>query len=281
MRSLAIVAALAVPAAAAPDPTTPTSELLLCVRPAKSTQLPPVLDGAPRAAVTRRVKSKQKIELLGVRMVITSRLIPERVGSKHGEVVASLHAEIASEVDRDGETAENSLDERIGIAPARLGGYRITATPAGSEFEITVEDLGCREAAQERPLAKGRSQLAWVSTGATHSYALRDGAWHEVAAEESLQLELRSGLIAGNTDPKDPQLGYVALTVSDRVNAVPESIDLSPRQLRPGFKLARRQYRIEVVRIVYGANTILVDGWPHTTGKAPQASVLVRITRTR
>ena len=129
------------------------------------------------------------------------------------------------------------------------------------------------------PLAAGASKTFWVSTEANQTYAFSTGHWYQQVPR--MYYRLTSALDPevqqepGTTSPH----GWISAQAWEREDGLPSYDDRYLRTLTPGAVSDLPAHKVEVLRVVVGKDTHVIDGRVHTSGGQPVASVLVKVTR--
>ena len=292
-RSLLVVAALTAGAAAtsadpAPPRVPPRDAPPACIDPVGANGLSAVLARGPKVVGTYKLTPGKRLETKQLRLLATTRFMPERGGSSRGEWLPGLSVSLLPDVVRDGPKAENTIDQH-GYEPLRIGTYRVSVgkiTPTkkgskkGSIIETVVEDLGCTEESVHAPLAPGEGKTFWVSTEATRTYAFSTGHWYEWRHPRMYFL-VAAGLdpdvqqVPGTTTPR----GWISAQAWENQGGLPSWDNRTLATLTAGAVLELPAHEVEVLRVVLGPDTSVVDGRVVTKGKQPVVSALVRVTR--
>ncbi len=283
-RTFLLVGCLATAAHADEKPDPPPQDAPpSCIDPTAKNGLSTTLARGPRLVGTYKLVAGKKLVTPNLRLLATAHFMPARVGSTEGEWLPGLEAELLPDVDRDGPSYRNSVDQH-GYDPMRIGTFRIsvkgvTKSKAGTIVETIVEDLGCMEEYVHAPLAPNESKTFWVSTEATRTYSFSTGHWYDQVARFSFAVS--AGLApAVQQDPgtKSPR-GWISAAAWDSNDGFPSWDDRSLARFRAGDVLETAGYTIEVVKVVLGAETTVVDEQVHTRGRDPAVSALVKVTR--
>jgi hypothetical protein len=205
------------------------------------------------------------------------------MGAKTGEWLPGLEVALLPDVERDGVSYRNSVDQH-GYDPLRIGTYRVTVksvTPSrkGNIVETLVEDLGCLDEYVHAPLAPNESKTFWVSTETTRTYSFSTGHWYDQVARFSFVVS--SGLapaVQQTPGTKTPH-GWISADAWDSNNGFPSWDDRYVDDFKPGSRLETSGYTIDVIDVVLGPDTSVIDGQVHTKGRDPVMSALVRVTR--
>ncbi len=277
-RSLALVALVAATAQA--RPARPYDAPPSCIEPVGKEGLPLAIAKGPKVLGTYKLKSGKALDTPRLRILATSHFMAERVGSKNGEWLPGLEVSLLPDVDRDGPAPENSVDQH-GYDPLRIGTYRVTPLRVlkSGEIETLVEDLGCEEEYVHAPLAVGAAKTFWVSTEATRTYSFSTGYWFEQVAR--MYFLVSSGLdpdVQQTPGTKAPH-GWISAQAWDSNEGWPSWDDRYLDELTPGRRLETSGYTIDVVKVVLGKDTSVVDGRVVTKGRQPVISALVTVTR--
>ena len=256
-----------------------------CLEPEGTDGFSPLLKRGPKKLGTYKLVSGKKLDTPGLRLKVSGKFIPKRLGSTEGEVLTGISVSLLPDVDRDGENPQNSVDES-GLGPIRIASYRISVKPLPIKkgkpvsYEALVEEVGCPERAVHPPLAYSESKTFWISTEAVGTYAFSNGEWYdsgpEVYARISAGLDPDVQQTAGQ-----PPHGWVAFQAWDNHGGLPESKELYLDQLE-GAKLAMPGHQVEVLKVVLGPETTKDTSYErrvYTKGRQPVASALVRVTR--
>jgi hypothetical protein len=282
-RSLLFVSAFATaPSADKPDPP-PVDAPPSCIDPVGKDGLSTALAKGPKVVGTYKLVPGKKLTIPGLRLLATARFMPDRLGSSTGEWLPGLGAELLPDIDRDGPSYRNSVDQH-GYDPLRIGTYRISVknvskTKAGTFVETLVEDLGCMEDYVHVPLAPNESKTLWISTEATRNYGFSTGHWYDQVAR--FYIAVSSGLapdVQQEKGTKSPH-GWISAQAWDSNEGHPSWDDRYLDKFRAGDVLKTAGYTIEVIKVVLGADTTVVDGRVHTKGRDPVISALVKVTR--
>jgi hypothetical protein len=252
----------------------------VCIDPVGATGLPIALSRGPQIVGTYQLVAGKPLVTPRLRLLATAHFVPTRVGSKEGEWLPGLEATLIPDADRDGISYRNSVDQH-GYDPLRIGTFRISVKSVGAvkgttTVETLVEDLGCLEDYVHAPLAPGESKTFWVSTEATRKYSFSVGHWYE--GIEQMYFLVSSGLgPASQQAPgtKTPH-GFIAAQTWE---TGPSWDDRNLDEITVGRVFQLNRHTVEVLRVVLGPDTSVVDGRVHTKGRDPVVSVLVRATR--
>jgi hypothetical protein len=253
-----------------------------CIDPIANGITAPIASG-PKKIGVYRIQNGKSIDTPRLRIKAYGQFIPSRLGSSTGEVQARFEAQLLPDIKRDGENPDNSV---FTTAPGvlRLLNYRIslrTVTTKPITYEALVEDIGCPEENTTPPLAAKQSQTFWMSTDGVmkQSFSLVP----RYMSGDTLLLTLIPGLAPDSqqTDRANP-FGHVMLHLFESRDGAPASTEWTNERLT-GAKGTLLDYEVEVLRVVWGKDTALVDGkyvkQLVTKGNEPAASVLVRVTR--
>ncbi|MFN0246086.1 MAG: hypothetical protein ACKV2T_04210 [Kofleriaceae bacterium] len=284
LRSVLLVGALASAATAdeKKDPP-PVDAPPSCIDPVGKDGLSTALAKGPRVVGTYKLVAGKKLTIPGLRLLATARFVPDRVGATTGEWLPGLGAVLLPDVDRDGESYRNSVDQH-GYDPLRIGTYRISVksvstTKAGTIVETLVEDLACMEDYVHAPLAPNESKTLWISTEATRNYGFSTGHWYDQVPR--FYIAVSSGLapdVQQEKGTKSPH-GWISAQAWDSNGGHPSWDDRYLDKLRAGDVLKTAGYTVEVLKVVLGPDTTVVDGRVHTKGRDPVISALVKVTR--
>lgn len=286
MRQLLLASVLA-SLASLPDPSTalawePSETPIVappgCVEPIADGITAPIKRGPTRIGVYRLANGKA-IDTPRLRLKAYGRFIPERLGSRRGEVMASFEAQLLPDVIRDGENPDNSVfDAAPGVL--RILSYRVTLRTVSTSplaYDAIVDDVGCPEESTVPPLAAGQSRTFWVSTDGVMKFSFSNVPWY--ASGDRLQATLMSSLEPDvhQRDKANPT-GHLMLHWFEGRDGHPESTELVNDKIA-GSSATLQDYRVRVLRVVWGKDTRLVDGRLVTKGNLPAGSVLIEVTR--
>lgn len=283
-RSLLLVGVVATVAhAAAKEDPPPRDAPGSCIDPVGQKGLALALAKGPKVVGTYKLVAGKKTTIPNLRLLATARFVPDRLGSAHGEWLPGLGAELVPDVDRDGPSYRNSVDQH-GYDPLRIGTYRISVTgvtkvKTNTVVDVLVEDLGCMEEYVHAPLAPGESKTFWVSTEATRTYGFSVGHWYDQVAR--FYFAVSAGLapdVQQEPGTKTPH-GWISAQAWDSNEGWPSWDDRTLDKLRPGDVLKTAGYTIEVIDVVLGKDTSVVDGRVVTKGRQPVVHALVKVTR--
>lgn len=284
LRPLLLLAMLSTAAHADEKPDPPPADAPpSCIDPGAKNSFSSALAKGPKLVGTYKLVAGKKLVTPNLRLLATAHFMPERMGSTKGEWLPGLEVELLPDVDRDGPSYRNSVDQH-GYDPLRIGTYRVsvkgvTKSKGTTIVETIVEDLGCMEEYVHAPLAPNESKTFWVSTEATRTYSFSTGHWYDQVARFSFAVS--SGLAPDvQQDPgtKSPH-GWIAAQAWDSNEGFPSWDDRYLDKLRPGDVLKTAGYTVEVIDVVLGPDTTVVDGRVHTKGRDPVISALVKVTR--
>ncbi|MBA2544275.1 MAG: hypothetical protein H0V17_31815 [Deltaproteobacteria bacterium] len=256
----------------------PTAAPKGCVEPIDG-GIPAQVQRGPKLVGVYRLVNGKPLDTPLLRLRAYGQFIPERMGSSRGEVQARFEAQLRTEVRRDGENPDNSKFES---APGvlRIANYRVSLRTVSTKpltYDAIVEDIGCPEDSTVDPLAAKQSHELWVSTDGVMKFYFSKVRWY--SGGDTLQLTLMTGLAPGvqQKDKANPT-GHLMLHLFESRDGAPASKEFTNADLA-GAKATLLDYKVEVLRVVWGTETKLVDGQLVTRGKEPAGSVLVRVTR--
>ncbi len=256
-----------------------------CVEPIEGGITAPIKRG-PKLVGVYRLANGKSLDTPRLRLKAYGRFIPSQVGSTTGETMASFEAQLLPDVIRDGENPENSkFDAAPGVL--RILNYRISLRTVSTKplaYDATVEDIGCTEESTVPPLAAGQAHTFWVSTDGVMKFSYSKVPWY--MSGDRLQATLMSSLAPDvqQTDKANPT-GYLMLHWFEGRDGAPASTEFTNEKLT-GAKATLLDYKFEVLRVVWGKDTRLVQdkyGVERlvTKGGIPQGSVLVKVTRVK
>ncbi|MDX2089912.1 MAG: hypothetical protein SFX73_18800 [Kofleriaceae bacterium] len=278
LRSLALLAVLTSTAAAAAVPP-PQDAPAACIDPVGAEGFSAQLAKGPKVVGTYTLPVGKTLVTPRLRLLATSHFMPTRVGASTGEWLPGLEVALLPDVTRDGPSYRNSVDQH-GYDPLRIGTYRVTVKSATAKKVVAlVEDLGCLEEYVHAPLAPAESKTFWVSTEGVRSYSFSTGHWYDQVAR--MYFAVSAGLAPdvqqapGTTTPH----GWIAAQAWENQGGLPSWDDRYLDKLTPGSVMETPAHRFEVLRVVLGKNTSVVDGRVVTTGGQPSISALIRVTR--
>ncbi|MEO8698976.1 MAG: hypothetical protein ABI867_03000 [Kofleriaceae bacterium] len=236
----------------------PTASADSCVAPSANNGLPPVLANGPHHVATHTIPLAKKLVVGDLTVMLSRRFMPDFMGSKSGVWVVDLAGQDALGKKSDTTTAPGML---------RVGRYRITARPAGTDFTLVIEDGVCDPEHVGKPLARGASASFWLSTEGTRLIDLRDAeSWNS-----SDWFELRLGHGFNRNGYYNAYLGMDLVRAREN-----KTIDFSDTVPKPFVFV---DHQIEIVRVVWGPNTTVVEGEILPVETNPVAHILVRVTR--
>lgn len=267
-------------------PVVPADAPPACVDPVGADGPSRLLARGPKKLGTYKLTSGKSLDTPRLRLKVSGKFIPERLGSSKGELLTGISVALLPDVDRDGENPRNSVDE-TGLGPVRIAHYRVSVQPAPVKkgkpltYQALVEEVGCPERAVHPPLAVGAAKTFWLSTEAVATYAFSEGDWFDSMPE--VHARLSAGLDPDvQQTPGEPPHGWINLQGWERMSGLPTSRDLYLDKM-PGAVLELPEHRLEILKVVLGAETKRDEEWGHgriiTKGKQPVVSALVRITR--
>jgi hypothetical protein len=257
-----------------------------CVEPVGAEGPSPLLARGPKTLGTYTLSSGKSLDTPRLRLKVSGRFIPERLGSSRGELLTGISVALLPDVDRDGENPQNSVDE-TGLGPVRIGPYRVSVQPAPFKrgrpqtYRALVEEVGCPARAVHPPLAVGASKTFWLSTEAVATYAFSHGDWFDSMPE--VYARLSAGLDPDvQQTPGEPPHGWINFQGWERMSGRPTSQDFYLDKMQ-GAVVELPEHRLEILKVVLGAETTRDEEWGNgrvvTKGKPPVVSALVRITR--
>jgi hypothetical protein len=246
-----------------------------CLAPVGGDGLAEAIARGPTLLGTYKLANTKDLDTPVLRLRAYGQFIPTRLGAKTGEVQARFEAGLLPDVKRDGASYKNTS---YTSAPGslRIGPYRVTTRVLDARaltYEATVERIGCFERAMHPPLARGSQLALWLSTEGTRHYEFGTNHLHA-----NLFLYINADLAPDvqQDDPKGPH-GYLSFTAGNGSMSYEDSKMLNQDTLA-GAKFVLHQHRFEILKVVYGKDTVVSGGRVYTKGKAPIASVLVRVT---
>jgi len=246
--------------------------------------LPKALVDGAKVVGTYKLTAGKALVTSTFRLLATAHFMPERVGSDKGEWLPGLEVQLVKEIERDGESYLNSVSQH-GYDPVRISTYRVTVTgvakvKGSTVVDVLVEDLGCLESYTHVPLAQGESTTVWISTEATSSYAFSTGHWYD--NDDRMTFAVTSGLdpdVQQTPGTKTPH-GWIAIKAWERVDlGLPSWDDKYLRDVKAGTHYEMPAYKVDVVKVVVGADTTPNEYNVTTKGRAPVIHVLAKITR--
>lgn len=264
-----------------------------CVEPGPDRSLPPLVARGPVLLASGEIRGNTPWVLPQLRVYVDAQFIPERVGSTRGYTQAIFGAALLPDVDRDGVNPENTVETHL-PGSLRIQQYEVTvAAPrtvgGAAVYAARVIDVGCAHMQQQAPLRRGESRLVWVSTQAVDTFAFRAGPWYAVGNVEETQLTVSSGMEPNairdphhGTDGKPLSFAWLRFSAWERLaGGLPVWQEVMTDGLVVGKKLELKDHVVEIVKVVHGPDTTLIDHEPWTTGDVPQVSVLAKVTRKR
>ncbi len=286
MRHLVLAAVFAlVPAASSADSKWEPSEIPIvapagCVEPIANGITAPIARG-PKPVGVYRIANGKSIDTPRLRLKAYGRFIPERMGSTKGEVMASFEAQLLPDVVRDG---ENPVNSKFDAAPGvlRILNYRVTLRTVSTKpllYDAIVEDIGCTEEGTVPPLAAKQAKTFWVSTDGVMTFSFSNVPWYMSGDRLQATLMTSLGPDVQQTDKANP-FGHIMLHFFEGRDGSPSSTEFVNDKIA-GATATLLDYKVEVLRVVWGKDTRLVDGRLITKGNVPAGSVLVKVTRTQ
>lgn len=257
---------------------TPTVAPPGCVAPIANGITAPIAKG-PKLVGIYRLANGKSIDTPRLRLKAYGRFIPERMGSTKGEVMASFEAQLLPDVVRDGENPDNS---KFDAAPGalRILNYRVTlrtVSTAPLAYDAVVEDIGCPEDGTVDPLAAKQSHTFWVSTDGVMKFSFSKVPWYMSGDRLQATLMTSHEPDVHQKDKANPT-GHIMLHFFEGRDGRPASTEFVNDRI-PGAKATLLDYEVEVLKVVWGKDTKLVDTKLVTRGNLPAASVLVKVTR--
>lgn len=284
---MSLVSAARAAEPAPPDtPKVPADAPPACVDPVGAEGFSPLLARGPKKLGTYKLISGKTLDTPRMRLKVSGKFIPERMGSTRGEVLTGISVALLPDVVRDGESPDNSVDE-TGIGPVRIGTYRVSVQPDPVKkgrpitYQALVEEVGCPARAVHPPLAVGASKTFWLSTEAVETYAFSEGDWFESMPE--VYARLSAGLDPDvQQTPGKPPHGWINFQGWERMSGLPTSQDFYLDKMQ-GAVIELPEHKLEILKVVLGADTTRDAEWGNgrilTKGRQPVVSALVRITR--
>jgi hypothetical protein len=233
------------------------------------------------AAVGRyKIKNGTTITAGKLKISANGEFIPDRVGSTTGEISARFNAEIIDKAERLPVLSDNN---DTGFAPgsARVGPYRVSLkvqTQKPLVYEATVERLGCEARATHKPLADGEVNTFWMSTNGVHEMRFSNGDWYDNDPVFFITFSSELDPDVQQNDKKHPH-GYMSMESGNGAMAYEDGGHFSNDKFVEGATTVRNDHKIEIVKIVFGKDTVWKEGRITTLGNEPTAHVLVRVTK--
>ncbi len=282
-RSLLIVSLFAATAAEAAEDPPPIDAPAGCIDSVGADGLSTLLARGPKLIGTYQLTAGKKLDTPKLRLLATAHFMPERMGSTKGEWLPGFEVSLLPDVDRDGPNPQNSVDQH-GYDALRISTYRVRMRVVkpkakGAVIEAVVEDLGCMEEYVHAPLAAGESKTFWVSTEGTRTYSFSTGHWYDQVAR--MYFLVSAGLapdVQQAPGTKTPH-GWISAQAWENQGGLPSWDDRYLDKLTVGSVLELPAHTFEVLKVVLGPSTSVVDGQVQTTGRDPVISTLVRVTR--
>ncbi len=253
-----------------------------CVDPVGLDGVTSLVTRGPKLVGVYRLKDRKTLDTPKLRLRAYGEFIPERLGSSRGEVQARFEAALLPDVVRDGPNPENSV---FTSAPGvlRIGLYRVslrTVTTKPLTYDATVEEIGCPEEGTTPPLATAHdTRTFWVSTDGVMKYGFSRRPWY--MSGDRLQITLLTSLDPDvqQKDKANPT-GGIMLHMWEGLDGHPRWGELTDGKIA-GSVTQLQDHKIEVLRVIWGKDTRLVDDRLVTKGTEPAATILVRVTRTQ
>jgi len=233
-----------------------------CVDPVNTNQLPATLSSGPHLAGKRTIALDSTIVVGGLTLHVSKRFMPDVMGGKSGTWFTDLDAKVGEKSEMT--TVPGTL---------RIGGYKINASVAGKVFALEIMDGVCEPEYVAKPLKVGESRSYWLSTEGTRLIDLREAeSWN---SGDTIEIRLGAGF--SRNGHYNAYVGMDVLRMRSGWHA-DKTIDFSDDPPKP---FALDDHTVEIVRVVWGPNTKLVQGEILPIETEPVAHILVRLTRNR
>ncbi|HEY4181105.1 MAG TPA: hypothetical protein VGM90_29880 [Kofleriaceae bacterium] len=267
-------------AAADPGEPPPRPVVAECAAPLNGTDLSKNLAAGPQLVGRYKIKNGTTIRAGKLQISANGDFIPDRVGSTTGEVVARFNAEIMDKAERLPVLSDNN---DTGFAPgsARVGPYRVTlkvATQKPLVYEATVERLGCEYRQTRKPFTDGEVDTFWMSTNGITEIRFSDGDWYDNDPSFFITFSASLDPDVQQDDKKHPH-GYMSMESGTGSMAYQDGGHFSGDKFVEGATTVRDDHKIEIVKIIFGKDTVWKEGRITTPGAEPTAHVLVRVTK--
>ena len=280
-RSL-LALALMSSAVAVADPGEPPPRVAAaeCVDAQNGTGLSKWLAEGPKLVGRYKIKNGTTITAGKLKISANGEFIPDRVGSTTGEISARFNAEIIDKAERLPVLSDNN---DTGFAPgsARVGPYRVTlkvTTKKPLVYEATIERLGCEARATHKPLVDGEVNTFWMSTNGVHEMRFSNGDWYD--NDPVFFITFSSELDPGvQQDDKQHPHGYMSMEAGNGSMSPDDSANLYYDKFIEGATYTLHGHKVEIVKILFGKDTVWKEGRITTPGNEPTAHVLVRVTK--
>ncbi|CAN5752898.1 hypothetical protein BH11MYX2_BH11MYX2_19130 [soil metagenome] len=266
--------------AADPGEPPPRPTIAACVDAPNGTGLAKNLADGPKVLGRYKIANGTSITTPILKISVNGEFIPDRLGSKTGEISARFSAEIIAKAERLPVLSDNS---DTGFAPgsARVGPYRVTLKVVTNKplvYEATVERTGCEARATHKPLADGEVNTFWMSTNGVYEMRFSNGDWYDNDPVFFITFNAELDPAVQQEDKTKPH-GYMSMEAGNGSMNYEDSGHLYSDKFVEGATFTRHDHKVEVVKIVFGKDTTWKEGRITTPGNEPIAHVLLRVTK--